>query len=766
MFACIARLRFLAPLLLAFPSLAAARDDSLFTSSVTYCSPPETLLIQQFDIAYFAKNQSIWFNISAASVDPNVNVTANVMLNVYGMHPVNFTIDLCSLFSGALCPLPMYNFTGSDSIPLPSSLGVSGKIPSIAFQIPDLEAYAQLSLTEVNTGVLKACVQATLSNGWSAHQVAVEWATGALALLALLSAICYSFTPDSLAPFRLFDLLYLYQWTASTALLDLNYSSVYRAFTTNFAWAMGLFSASATSPLQMSINNMRHLTGGNMADATGDSAVALVNRKLSPYNAIASSTLLSSSNQYASIGIENLWASSNMTSANYVSDISIASVQGLSAAGDVQLVTPSSTNILQAGVPIYVNSVGIATANSFMTVFLVVLMITAILLAVLFIGYCVLAAISRYGQRKEGYIADRYPSFARAWLLRICLIVFTPVTIFALYQWTLKDSWLSIFLSVILFLAVIGYILYSIVLVHRLALRSTPSELWTRPGFLASHGPLYAIYRSERFYATTPLILAIFVKALFIAFSQANGIVQVVAILVVECMVLASLLVLRPHKSRGADVLATYLAITRVLCTGLMMAFLESLNLGAIARVVIGIVIAVIISVAVIVMFINTLVNMGIMKLVPARYRRRPGATPGNSDAEKGADIDEKDWRPRNPTPERNIPLDPDVNQPYPDSPSQTLTDHHSLYSEESGSTTLGSLLPQRWSIQQSQPSNHSRSNSQSQYSSSQSNYSPSRSNYMSNASSPRQSVPPSPLRTQSPSHSRQPTIDEHPPFP
>lgn len=766
MFACIARLRFLAPLLLAFPSLAAARDDSLFTSSVTYCSPPETLLIQQFDIAYFAKNQSIWFNISAASVDPNVNVTANVMLNVYGMHPVNFTIDLCSLFSGALCPLPMYNFTGSDSIPLPSSLGVSGKIPSIAFQIPDLEAYAQLSLTEVNTGVLKACVQATLSNGWSAHQVAVEWATGALALLALLSAICYSFTPDTLAPFRLFDLLYLYQWTASTALLDLNYSSVYRAFTTNFAWAMGLFSASATSPLQMSINNMRHLTGGNMADATGDSAVALVNRKLSPYNAIASSTLLSSSNQYASIGIENLWASSNMTSANYVSDISIASVQGLSAAGDVQLVTPSSTNILQAGVPIYVNSVGIATANSFMTVFLVVLMITAILLAVLFIGYCVLAAISRYGQRKEGYIADRYPSFARAWLLRICLIVFTPVTIFALYQWTLKDSWLSIFLSVILFLAVIGYILYSIVLVHRLALRSTPSELWTRPGFLASHGPLYAIYRSERFYATTPLILAIFVKALFIAFSQANGIVQVVAILVVECMVLASLLVLRPHKSRGADVLATYLAITRVLCTGLMMAFLESLNLGAIARVVIGIVIAVIISVAVIVMFINTLVNMGIMKLVPARYRRRPGATPGNSDAEKGADIDEKDWRPRNPTPERNIPLDPDVNQPYPDSPSQTLTDHHSLYSEESGSTTLGSLLPQRWSIQQSQPSNHSRSNSQSQYSSSQSNYSPSRSNYMSNASSPRQSVPPSPLRTQSPSHSRQPTIDEHPPFP
>jgi hypothetical protein len=378
--------------------------------------------------------------------DANVNVTANVLLNVYGMHPVNFTIDLCSLFSGALCPLPMYNFTGSDSISLPSSLGVSDKIPSIAFQIPDLEAYgmflphytercayillAQLSLTEVNTGVLKACVQATLSNGWSAHQVAVEWATGALALLALLSAVCYSFTPDTLAPFRLFDLLYLYQWTASTALLDLNYSSVYQAFTTNFAWAMGLFSASATSPIQISINTMRHLTGGNMADATGTSAVALVNRKLSPYNAIASSTSLASSNQYAGIGVESLWASSNMTSANYVSDISVASVQELSTVGDVQLVTSSSTNVLQAGVPIYVNSVGIATANSFMTVFLVVLMIAAILLVVLSVGYCVLAATSWYGRRTDRYISNwryRYRSFACAWLLRVVSMVWLPL---------------------------------------------------------------------------------------------------------------------------------------------------------------------------------------------------------------------------------------------------------------------------------------------------------------------------------------------------
>lgn len=46
------------------------------TSSVTYCTPPETLLITRFDVAYFAANRSVSFNVSAASVVrliPNFN---------------------------------------------------------------------------------------------------------------------------------------------------------------------------------------------------------------------------------------------------------------------------------------------------------------------------------------------------------------------------------------------------------------------------------------------------------------------------------------------------------------------------------------------------------------------------------------------------------------------------------------------------------------------------------------------------------------------
>jgi hypothetical protein len=74
------------------------------------------------------------------------------------------------------------------------------------------------------------------------------------------------------------SLNYLYQSIASSSFLSLNYPSVYRAFSLNFASA---WSYNITN----SIERMCHLTGGHLADATEGSAVGFVKRKLSsPYH--------------------------------------------------------------------------------------------------------------------------------------------------------------------------------------------------------------------------------------------------------------------------------------------------------------------------------------------------------------------------------------------------------------------------------------------------------------------------------------------------
>ncbi|KAF9793497.1 TRP-domain-containing protein [Thelephora terrestris] len=601
----VARLRLLALALLAFTISVNAREESLFTTSVSYCEPPESLLIQQFDIAYFAANSSISFNISAASVEPNVNVSANLFVNVYGMHPFNLTVDLCSLAHGALCPLPMYNFIGEDSIPLTRYLDVSSYIPAIAYKIPDLEAFVQLTLIEVGTGDVKACVQATLSNGWTTNEPAVEWATGAVAFLAFISALWQSRKPDSIAPHRFIDIVYLFQAIAASGLLNLNYPIVYRSFTFNFRWALGFF---LPPTVQTAINDMRNRTGGHLDNDAGN-ALALTNRKASPYNAL---------NNLPTVRIASFmegavfYRSEDAIGTAHLNDTVVL------AATDVQTVT--SANTIKQGIPIWLTTIGIPEENAFMNVFFVTLILFGAAFAIVGITYLVLRLLRNAGlggSERFASVEFNRTAFVKTWLLRLTLIVAFPVVTFSFFQWTLKDSWLSVLLSVILLLPVIGFIGYSTFL----AFRCSDFDAWPY------HAPLWGQYRSERHWYFIPLLVALLAKSVFIAFGQAHGEMQVIVLVILEGLLFISIIVLKPYQTRKADILAGYLAVVRLVCTGLMIAFLPSLGVKAIPRVAVGIVTAVIFSITVIVMFFNTVWNI----LQPLISRKHHIASPSDS---------------------------------------------------------------------------------------------------------------------------------------
>jgi hypothetical protein len=314
------------------------------------------------------------------------------------MQPLNLTIDLCSLLDSALCPLPLYDFQGADTIPLPKSVDISSHLPAIAFKIPDIEAFAQLSLSDVETGEQKACIQVTLSNGWSTRQNGVSWATGGVALLAFVSAAWQSFVPDSLATFRLLDLIGLYQVIAASALLNLNYPVVYRSYALNFSWALGLFAQSASSSIQTSINHMRNITGGQVSETATGGATALVNRKLSPYNVPASSRIADIPITSRSLAFPQL------------------------SVRDVEVVTSGSDNTLEAGLPIYVESINIVTENAFMTAFFSALILLAIAIGLLAITYGLVWYASRRSSKHQHRFTsalELQPAFIRAWLFRV-----------------------------------------------------------------------------------------------------------------------------------------------------------------------------------------------------------------------------------------------------------------------------------------------------------------------------------------------------------
>ncbi|GBE80977.1 TRP-domain-containing protein [Sparassis crispa] len=710
-----------------FSSFSRARLNELFASSVSYCAPPEEILIEQLDVSYFQANNSISFNVTAASVLPNISVSANLYLNVYGMQPLNITIDLCGLFGGALCPLPPYNFSGTDSLELPSSVNIAKEIPGIAYVIPDLEAFAQLTLVEVGTNQVKACVQCTLANGWSARQYAVEWTTGAIALLALASAVWQSvMQPIALAPARLLDILYLFQSIAASALLGLNYPSVYTAYSLNFSWALGLFAQSPTSGMQNAINNMRRLTGGNGADASSNGAVPLVNRKLSPYNAPVTQAYLASQSLLAKVAsLQQVDLANAAKRAGFAKMDADAILKGR----DVAVVTPQSSDVLQAGIPIYANSIGIATTNAFMTIFFVALILTAILLVALGAGYVTWLALRRtfWGKDKLDSwpgLKSGYLWFAQAWGLRTALVTFFPIAMFTFYQWTLHDSWLSVLLSVISVLIVLASILIPCFFVLRHYLPTSFPGSSSNMTTAISLSPLTAPFVSRRIFYIIPILLAIFVKALVVGFASSHGLFQAIFLLVVDVFLLASLIIAKPFRSRRADILMGFLAVVRVVCGGLLIAFAESIHLAAIPRVVIGIVTAVIFSVTVVIMFFNILVNMGIWRLIRfllpfgRRSRRKAGdtelassASEHDSDASAERDsekVKEKDSgksserdleKSGNPTPPSSRPL----------TPMSANSEQPSFYSTGTG-TTLGEPLPRRWSFQYSRPPSDSQS--------------------------------------------------------
>lgn len=284
-----------------------------------------------------------------------------------------------------------------------------------------MEAFAQLTLTDTSTGELVACVQSTLSNGLTTRQTAVEWATGGLAFFALASALWQSAVPDSLAPVRLLDLMHLYQTIASSGLLALNFPSVYRSFTLNFAWALGLFRSSS---IQHSIDEMRARTGGSNVNGTSN-AIGLVNRSLSPYNNIGAlstlSTYLAPKSLLARIkGMPVTNLRQPGLSLRNVARRALEDVEQLSSAGEVQNYSPSTDQVLEAGMPIYVNSLQIGTANGFMTIFFTALIFFAIAIGILGLTYGMVFAITRR-QRVAGRLNEfkgQYPAFVRAWTLR------------------------------------------------------------------------------------------------------------------------------------------------------------------------------------------------------------------------------------------------------------------------------------------------------------------------------------------------------------
>jgi uncharacterized membrane protein YidH (DUF202 family) len=274
----------------------------------------------------------------------------------------------------------------------------SPNVPGIAYKIPDLEAVAQLTLSRLSStnaispfseSNIVACVQSTLSNGWTTRQSAVSWSTGAITIFVILvyafqtavhfssssfaNSAAFSFPPHQHILYLPYFLLHI----ATTALLRLNYPTSYTAFVLNFAYILGLFHS---AHMQDSINDMRRLTGSTLPDGSLD-PTNYVGRKNSPYNFTFRKRALVTP----------------------------------------PTVSASSTD-LEEGIPLFVNAIGINTANAFMTMFFSILIFVAIVGIIAILVYLAVWALARKGNRRCQSLKVNYLTFVRA----VCTSLVSP----------------------------------------------------------------------------------------------------------------------------------------------------------------------------------------------------------------------------------------------------------------------------------------------------------------------------------------------------
>ena len=198
-----------------------------------------------------------------------------------------------------------------------------------------------------------------------------------------------------------------------------------------------------------------------------------------------------------------------------------------------------------------------------------------------------------------------------------CLIWFLPIFIFAFWQFYIGDSGLSIFFGVFAILLVLTPLATAFILSILRSRRSSStapsiSPLYTSYKWFHSVGMIYRPYRQRfHYFWFAPLLVAMFVRAAFIAFAPRSAWVQVVGNVAIEFIVLIALLACRPHKDRKGDWLVSFLSFCRLCAFGLLIAFIPSVGVKAIPRTIIGLVIVVLFGVPTILLLLGLIWNLG-----------------------------------------------------------------------------------------------------------------------------------------------------------
>ena len=466
--------------------------------------------------------------------------------------------------------VPAGTFAAQGQQSVPSN--VASQIPTIAFNVPDLDGQATIKLTSLDNGEDLACVQSGVTNGKSAQVPAVSYVAASIAGAALVLSAFSAFGSAGTAgasPTQpsFTTVIGWFQSMATNGMLSVQYPEVYRSFTKNFAFSTGLI---PWDSMQTSIDNFRNSTGGNL---TEDSVQYLRNASLVFVSGSENSTILKRSIDL----MENayLWTRADGIS----TDVNGTQTGNATASGNQKV-----THVVH-GIQGYVEELTIPQANTFMTV----LLIFAIVIAAITVGILLLKVILE-GWALFASFPKRLTSFRkRYWLTlgktitNLILLLYGVWTLYCIFQFTHGDSWAAKLLAGVTLgiftVVLLGFTLRIIMVVRKhKKLDGDVSALYENKDNWVKYSIFYDNYKQGYWWLFMPAIVYMFARGCVLAAGDGHGLSQTVGQLIIESLFFILLLWNRPFATTAGNWINIIIQVVRVLSVICILVFVVSIS--------------------------------------------------------------------------------------------------------------------------------------------------------------------------------------------
>ncbi|EOD43400.1 putative duf907 domain protein [Neofusicoccum parvum UCRNP2] len=534
----------------AFP-LSAAAEQLIKSNSLNPCMANSGLSATLFNVVFTPANRSLAFNIVGVS-DISGNVTAELDVYAYGLEIFTYNLNPCENEDlKSLCPMNTGQIPIDSNAPLDED--TVSQVPGIAYTVPDLDGLVQIRLSDAESGKLRACVEADLSNGKTVYQKAAAWTSAiivgsGLTASAIASGLGHSYTATHVATSTM-SLFGYFQSQAYIGMAAVDLPPIAASWTQNFQWSMGIIRVGSFQTLATWYQR-----------ATGGTA----------------STLLSNLGT-ASVDVQRkLFKRTNNAGSSDTSNT--VTLRGIERVGFRAGIEP--TNIFLTGYIIFI--------IFFLSVTLAVCLFRAML-----------QGLAKKGKLKDNQFQEfreRWSTVLKGILFRITLIGFPQMVVLCFWELWARDSSAEVVLAVFTLVAmfcILARACFGIIQVAKTSkeLHHTPAYLlFSNAVFLQKWGALYSQFRAKAYFFMVPILVFSLAKGMFIALGQDHGKVQAIGLLILELGFLVVICILRPYMNKKINALNISIAVFNLLGAIFLLIFTEIFNQPGIVTGVSGVV--------------------------------------------------------------------------------------------------------------------------------------------------------------------------------